>query len=295
MTEDITRIVEALVQRYGTFRVVASPYILVSLLSGLGLLRNAQTAYTIGVCAIVFTSFVLATAFGLALRLERNARRGRERIILRLSETVSEVQGDPYRFVSWDETTLVGRRGDTTIDQYVRIEVSGDQPLRVLWRGTQKTSGVVSSAERRKVTVRMASFNEENGERRIGADHDIEYFWREDVLLAYLYFSEPILPGSIVLLYTRWVWPEFYADLVDGGRDVVEWVRKRPVSIDHIKLRMIFDRSAGITRPLSVRPRQGSPSPRQERRGDGSIEVTVEYTGPQITERVGFFLDNAHN
>jgi len=290
--EDIRLFVESLIGRYGIVKVVTTPYLLVPFIAGLGLFRNRSTASLLGAAATFVISLLVIVFLSLQLRRERGIRAERERIIARYTEAAYLDGPVPYEWENWQETIQVTRHGDSIIEQWLTAKVIGEKPLHVLWFAQYQSEGtVVRDSQRRRVQVRISSFSEETGNRTPGARYDTTYQWGQNKLRVYLHFDQPIQPGSIVRLYVRWVWPAYYAHVLDGNVDKVEW-SLRWTRIRQITSTVTFDKHCHLDGRLTVRAYEGSPVPRVTPQ-NGNVTVVAEYSPGDVQRKVGYWLDGS--
>ncbi|MCK2216099.1 hypothetical protein MF672_020180 [Actinomadura sp. ATCC 31491] len=293
MAEDVRRFIEALITKYGVWRVATGPFLLVPILAALGLVAGGSTVSVIAASLTLLISVILVVALAQQLRTERRRRAERDKVITRLVGILAASDKPaPYAYRTWDEHVVVSRHGDTVIDQWKEVVVEQGQELSILWAGTEQSAGRPTETERRKIEVFACNFTDTPQGRRDGADYDLVEVWQENALVIYLPLDQPIQEGRRLKIHITWVWPGFYRHLVEGGRDDVFWLSKR-AKLQNLTFSMTFGPSCGLDRELRIRPFPGCPAPRQQLRADRSLVIDGAYGPKGVPPRAGFTLDNS--
>jgi hypothetical protein len=294
MSEEIGQFIEAMIEKYGLWKVITAPFVVVPILASFGLVVNASTASFLAITFAFFVSFILTAVFGMRLRTERRNRQEGERTIMRLTETViAEEVGTTYRWETWSQHVVVSKGGDTTVEDWRTLRVNDNAQLRVVWAGLEKTGGPLMPQQRRSVRVEAYDFTEAGGRREIGIRYDLAKVWhdRDQALVVYLCFDRALDAGKVVNVYLVWRWPGYYRELVAGGQDKVFFESKRG-SVRKIELEMTFDKTCGLKDEMRIQAYPGCPVPNRLFRGDGSMTLNVTYGPDHIPLSAGFTLDN---
>jgi len=296
MADDISRFVEILIDKYGLWRVITAPFVVVPILAAFGIVAGPEAASLLAIGTAFLVSFIIMIAMGAQLRRSRSLHLEQERTIMRLTETViAEEVGATYVWEQWRQRVTISNNGDSIVEDWRTLRVNNDAELRVIWAALEKTGGHLSLRQRRSVKVDAFDFSEADGGRMVGVQYDLARVWddREQALVVYVCFSRPLLAGQTKNVLFVWRWPGYYRELMAEGRDEVFFQCRRGTARE-ITLDMIFDKDCSLKREMRVQAYEQCPAPEQRLHPDGSLTLHVTYGPENIPKLAGFTLDNGN-
>lgn len=286
MWDDIQGFIESMLEKYGLFKIVIGPYLVVSTLCGLGFLTRSTVVTFIAVALsflstlilLVYTSWQWRNSHAVLVERTRTLNRYIDRFVRNLESTAFSIE-------DWEEKVTVSRHGNTVIERWITIKV-GSETLYSIWTANYKASTrPILESHRRRVAAQARDFNG----RELGARYDVHDEWRSNKHRLFVHFNEPAEPGEELNLWLRCSWPAFSEDVLAGIASPVEWKLRRPAK--RISSTVTFDKSSGVKGAFSIRPHRGSPRPTQEVLPDKSVAITVEYSDVKPGSLVGYTLD----
>jgi hypothetical protein len=299
MQTDVQRFVEALINRYGIWRVILAPYGLVPVLGALGVVFDRRTAALLGTAGAIFVSFLLVVWLSFQLHRERACNQDQVKLINSYVDLLLEDRPLAFEYDDWEEYVTVGRNGDTTVEQFATLRVTEPaKPMSVFWVALYQSAGpLLSDTGRRRVVVTADRFTPVGPhDRKLGARCETTQRWEAgNRLRLVVHLTEPLELGDLAHLHLHWTWPGFYRDLVGGGRDVIEWTTK--VGARSLRSSVTFNPECMLPHGLEIVPYAGTPAPRYHRTGDGRIQIDLSVIGRRAGDHspLGLHLDASRN
>jgi hypothetical protein len=287
---EIEHFIEALLEKYGLWRVLTGPFLVIAVVGGFGLITNRGAASIVAVSFGYFIATVLILYFALKWRSADRQASERARSLTEYAErTMRQNKELSFSITEWDEKAIISKNGDTIIERRITLEV-GAQDLHSCWTANYSTSGgELSAREKHEVLVQARSISE-SGE--LGARYDLTDSWEGTKQRIYIHFERPAPSGSTVRIWVRWSWPAFFRHLLRGGVEQVEWNFHRPMR--SLSATMTFDSSCRLKSLFPVTSYPNCPAPTQERNNpDGSLEIRATYNNVAEDTTVGFRLDGS--
>lgn len=286
MWDDLQRFLDYLITKYGVLRVLLGPFAVVGLLAGAGIITGGGISLA-ATGAGLFIALVIITALSLQLRSARHLSAERARIVNFYIHRLTQSY-EPYSFTieDWDENVTINKHGDAVLERWVTIKVA-DEKLYSIWSGAY-TQADVNDALRRRVKAEARGFDEDNGNRVLGARYDVTSDWEGKKIRLFVHFERPASAGETVRIWLRWEWPTYYEGLLNGRTDIVEWSMHRPTK--HVAAKLVFDK-ATHAKGFRITPYARCPMPKQEPQPDGGLMVSTEYRDIEPDTTVGFRID----
>jgi hypothetical protein len=284
--EDFQRFLDYLIKQYGIGPVMLAPFGTIAVLAGAGVITGGAVSLAATGLGL-FVAVVFISALYVQLRGTRQLLVQRARVLARYTDRFARsFESYAFQIVDWNESVIVGKRGDTVLEKWVTIEV-GDEELYSVWSWVYARDEV-SAAERRRVRIEARGFDE-NG--TFGARYDVTEQWEGNRVKLFIHFEQPARAHQTVRVWIRWEWPRYYSSLLDGDIAVVEWLMHRPAK--RVSTRIVFDRACKLGGELRVTPHQECPVPTQHRTPDDGIEIRIAYFDVTPGAKIGFTLDGS--
>jgi hypothetical protein len=285
-------VIESMIGRWGLWKVVIAPYILLAPLGGYGVISKTPVLFTGALALTFFDLLAIIVSLGVQLRRRRAELADRARTLTwYVDKFVRAPDHLAFHIDDWFEDTTVGKNGDAFIERWITLIV-GEHELFSCWTATYPSTGArLSNSMRRKVKVEARAFAMTNSGRELGAHYDVTYEWEEDKQRAFIHFGQTRAPGETVRLWVRWRWPQYYRALLEGATEPFEWIMHRPAG--KLRAEITFSKAARVKNPPRVTPFTGCPRPELRDSSDGATVVTFEQVNLPANTPVGFTLDTA--
>jgi hypothetical protein len=294
--DDFKQFLQQQVARHGPWRVVLAPYSLVPVLGGFAGLFDSRLAFLAAGLALFLWSAIGMLWLAHRLRVERNIGRDLETLVNSYADLLLGHRPIPFRHEHWVDYIVVDRDGNAIIDRYLTVRVvDPDRPPVVLVWVTlyPSTRPLMSAAERGQVTVVAHRFTPINGEYvgRPGSAYTTTLRWEPDNRLRVMvHLAKHLQYQDVAHIHLRWQWPRYLRNVIDGGRDFLEW--NTTTGIDNLTCTITFAEGCRLGDGLDVEPFPGTPAVRYHKYGSGKIQIDLDGAkAPVGGANVGIYLD----
>lgn len=284
---EIQSFIESLLEKYGLWRVLIGPFLVIGVVGGFGLITNRGAASFVAVMLSFAIAILLIIFLALQWRTLATTLRARDKILTRYADRfVKSSANDTFSIEDWRETAIVGRAGDASIERRITLLAGAEGLYTVCITNYSTSADELTLSRRRKVKVQARSFNEQD---ELGARYDLTTNWIGSRQRAFIHFHNPVPANTIVRIWVQCEWPRLCTSVLNGQPSVIEWKFRR--DIKRLAATMIFEKYFGVPGPLSITAFQGSVTPNQVVQADRSTVVSVEYLNLPKDSTVGFLVD----